>query len=223
MNRTKMSSLQMTLPDFEPTIAAKTHSRITSMNRWKRYRWYKTLSPEEKERAMRIVEFARRATISKNNPMKRPEVRAKFRGENNPAKQPDVRAKISAANSGENNPSWKGGISFLSYCPAFNDRVKEHIRNLCGRTCTVCGKSILQYFRMGSKKIRLHIDHLDENKMQGCDDWEWRLTALCPSCHSKMQKQGIPQHLLLQLLLVNNKRHQTNFLFGSDNHSENKD
>lgn len=202
----------------ESMIAGKTHSRIMSMNTWKRYRWYKTILPEEKKKAMGIVEAARRAKISgENNPMKRPDVRAKFSGENNPAKRPDVRAKISAANTGKNNPSWKDGISFGPYCPAFNDKMKEHIRNLYNRTCTICGKSVLQYFRINNKKwARLHIDHLDENKMQGCNDWEWRLTTLCPSCHSRMQNQKSPHHLLLQLLLVNNKKYQTNFLFGDE-------
>lgn len=38
-----------------------------------------------------------REKISKNNSMKRPEVRAKIMGENNPTKRPEVRAKMRAA------------------------------------------------------------------------------------------------------------------------------
>jgi hypothetical protein len=136
----------------------------------------------------------------------------------------EIKTKISAAHagktlteehkaklSGKNNHFWKGGVSFEPYCPAFNNGKKEHIRNLCNRTCTVCGENILRYFRAGKRHMRLHVDHLDENKMQGCNDWKWRLTALCPSCHRKMQNPET--HLLLQLLLLNNKNHQTNFLF----------
>ena len=41
------------------------------------------------------------STAGDNNPMKRPEVRAKFVGENNPSKRPEVRKKISNAKRGK--------------------------------------------------------------------------------------------------------------------------
>ena len=134
---------------------------------------------------------------------KDPKFIAKHTGESNP----------NYGRTGEKHPMWKDGSS-LRYCYRFDEPTREHIRNLCNRTCTICGKSVFQYFKVGCKTwARLHVDHLDENKMQGCDDWEWRLTALCPSCHGKMKKRKIPRHLLLQMLLLNNKKHQTNFLF----------
>jgi len=356
-----MSSVQ-TRQDSESMIGGKTKDEILAM----RYRWcwYKTLSPEEKEEAMRIIETVRRTKISKNNAMKRPDVVArlsaaltgrtftkehkanisaskmghtrskescakqsatitgrvfteehktkisesltgrifseehktslsramtgklrsnesrakqgatisgenhhmygkshseatkakmstvktgKMTGKNNPFfgkthskeardkigtsaveryKDPEYRAKISvsaierwedpeyrASRTGENNPMWKGGASFFPYCPAFNNRLKEHIRNLCDRTCTVCGRSTLQNVNKDGEWLgRLAVDHVDENKMQGCGDWEWRLIALCHSCHGRMNRQE--NHALLHLLLVNNERHQINFLFG---------
>jgi hypothetical protein len=123
------------------------------------------------------------------------------------------KAKMSAAKTGEKNPSWRGGASYLPYCHLFNEELKAHTRNLYDRTCTVCGKSALQNISKDGKWLgRLDIDHLDENKMQGCDDWKWRLTVLCHSCHSRMNRQE--NHTLLQLLLLKNKRHQTNFLLG---------
>lgn len=123
----------------------------------------------------------------------------------------ETKTKMSAAKLGKNNPMYKDGRTFAPYCPAFNNGKKEHIRNLCGRTCIICGKSTLQSIDKNRKWLgRLDVDHLDENKLQGCDDWEWRLTTLCPSCHGKMQNQE--SHLLLRLLLLKNKRHQTNFL-----------
>ncbi len=54
-------------------------------------------------------EARRKMSLSRmgdNNPMKRPEVRAKFIGENNPAKRPEVGKKISEALSGRNHYSW---------------------------------------------------------------------------------------------------------------------
>ena len=260
-------------------IAGKTDSEILAMVNDKRYRWYKTLSPEEKEGAMRTVETARRAKISKNNSMKRPEVRAKLSasltgrifskqwktklsvamtgktrskesrakqsastmGERNhnygktiseeqKAKQSAVmmgrtaseetkaklsavrmgeknhffgkthseesnaknraahigkifskehRAKLSATQTGKNNHQWQGGISFEPYCPAFNDQLKEKIRNRDNRTCVLCGKGEIQ------NGERLSVHHIDADKMQGCNGKSWYLCALCNSCNSR--------------------------------------
>jgi len=44
--------------------------------------------------------------MKENNPMKRPEVVAKFMGDFNPAKRSEVRKKISVKNSGRNNYHW---------------------------------------------------------------------------------------------------------------------
>lgn len=124
------------------------------------------------------------------------------------------RMAMSAAKQNIPFEDWNGFMSFEPYCYRFNEPTKEHIRNLCNRTCTICGKSTLQNISKNRKWLgRLAVDHLDENKMQGCDDWEWRLTALCHSCHDRIHKQRFLCHLLLGLLLLNNKRHQTNFLF----------
>lgn len=76
---------EMTLLDFEPMIGGKTHSEILSMKKWKRHRWYKTISPEKREEAMEIVETVRRAKISA-------------------AWTPEMRAKMSAARTGKNSP-----------------------------------------------------------------------------------------------------------------------
>ena len=80
--------------------------------------------------------------------------------------------------------------------------MKEQIRNLYGRVCVVCGNSALQ------NKRRLDVDHVDENKMQGCDDWEWRLAPLCQKCHGSMNNKQ--NHLLFQLLLLHNKQEEIN-------------
>ena len=47
-------------------IAGKTESEILLMEYSKRRRWYKTLLPEEKKEAMKIVEMERRVKISKS-------------------------------------------------------------------------------------------------------------------------------------------------------------
>ena len=159
--------------------------------------------------------------MGKNNPMygkKRPLHSKRISGENNPAKQPEVRYKISTSHtdpeyrdrhSGKNHWNWKDGASFEPYCLLFNNEKREEIRNKYGRVCIVCGRSTLQNMDKNGKWIgRLDVDHVDENKMQGCDNWEWRLAPLCRSCHSKMYNRQL--HLLLQLLLINNKLKQIN-------------
>ena len=80
-------------------IAGKTELEILSINQNMRTQWYKTILPEEKEKAMKIVEVARRSKIS----------RAVI-GKNNPSfgKSPSekTRAKISVALMGEKNPMY---------------------------------------------------------------------------------------------------------------------
>lgn len=82
----------------EPMIAGKTYSEILSMNRLKRSRWYKTISLEEKEAAMGIVEIGRRDKISLSK-----------MGENNPSfggLSKKTRAKMSIGKMGENHPMY---------------------------------------------------------------------------------------------------------------------
>ena len=43
--------------------------------------------------------------LSKNNPMKNPEIAAKFKGENSPMRRPEVRLKLSESKKGEKNPA----------------------------------------------------------------------------------------------------------------------
>jgi len=90
-----MSSLQMTPPDSEPTIAGKTHFEILSMPSSTRCRWYKMISPEEKEEAMRVVSVVRRAKSSaaRTEYWKDPKNIARISGEYNPTKRPEVKAK----------------------------------------------------------------------------------------------------------------------------------
>ena len=106
---------------------------------------------------------------------------------------------------GSKNPAWKGGTSFLPYCHLFNKRKREEIRNKYLRTCIVSGISALQNGQ------RLCVDHVDENKMQGCDGIPWRLVPLSRCIHGRMVT---PQnHLLLELLIYGNKQLEMNYMF----------
>ena len=104
----------------------------------------------------------------------------------------DTRHKMSEARRGELNSAWRGGISFEPYCPAFNDRLKESIRNRDNRTCVLCGASEIQNGQ------RLSVHHIDADKMQGCNGKNWYLCALCRSCNTR------PDTVEKEFLIVSN-------------------
>lgn len=147
-------------------IAGKTESEILSMGYQKRYLWYKMILPEEKEKAMGIVEIVRRcklsaANIGENNPnfgkipseesnIKRrmawtSEMREKERaarvGENNSrygvSPSEETRVKQSAAMSGENNPNFNNWSSRAPYCRLWDEPLRERYRNYWGRRCVL--------------------------------------------------------------------------------------
>lgn len=80
---------------------------------------------------------------------------------------------------GKNNPNWQGGISYEPYCPAFNETVKEYIRDKYMNMCFLCSKTEKE----NGRKLAVH--HIDYNKEQGCNQHEWRLVPLCISCNVK--------------------------------------
>ena len=95
----------------------------------------------------------------------------------------ETRQKLSEAlkgkYTGENSSQWQGGISFGRYCPRFDEKIREEIRDKYQHECFECGKSEKQNGR------KLDVHHVDFNKEQGCNEHEWRLIPLCHSCHSK--------------------------------------
>jgi hypothetical protein len=89
----------------------------------------------------------------------------------------EVKLKQSLAKRGEKSPTWKGGISFEPYCPAFTKALKEEIRNKFGRRCFLSGQ-----FEKGR---RLSIHHCDYLKSQGCKGQRWSLLPLELRWHSR--------------------------------------
>lgn len=89
----------------------------------------------------------------------------------------ETRRKIGAAKNGENNPHWRGGISFEPYCPKFNNEFKERVRSFFGHRCAECGEPQNGY--------KLHVHHVNFNKMSCCDGTPPLFVPLCTSCHSK--------------------------------------
>jgi DNA-binding CsgD family transcriptional regulator len=91
-------------------------------------------------------------------------------------KKYDIGTRSASDLKGPLSSGWKGGISFLPYCPEFNDNLKEKIRTEFGRVCYLCGKTEVDE----GKGLCVH--HIDYNKKQGCGH-KWALIPLCNSCH----------------------------------------
>ncbi len=82
---------------------------------------------------------------------------------------------------GSNNPSWKGGISFLPYCPKFNNELKEMVRNRDNYMCQNpdCSYTQLESLLLCNMKLSVHHIHYDK------ENCEPDLITLCNKCNCK--------------------------------------
>jgi len=89
---------------------------------------------------------------------------------------------------GKNSRNWQGGKSFEPYCPKFNEKKKEEIRNQYGRKCYVCDKLESEQKKeqkeRGKRQFRLSVHHTDSDKEQGCNGKVWKLVPTCIHCHN---------------------------------------
>ena len=106
---------------------------------------------------------------------------ANFQGENHPmfGKHHTMKAKKKMSiNNGlrkhpEKSSFWKGGISYLPYCPKFNKILKERIRDRDNHICQLCN------VKENGEKLSIHHIHYDK---PNCDP---DLVSLCRLCHAK--------------------------------------
>jgi len=101
---------------------------------------------------------------------------------------------------GEKSCRWKGGISYLPYCPKFNRKLKEEVRNKYKRKCFLCGKTEAEN---DGKNMCVH--HIDYDKEQGCNGKTFELVPLCKSCHSKTngERDGYKNEIINKLRSIN--------------------
>jgi len=88
----------------------------------------------------------------------------------------EYRKKLSDAQTGEKSVRWKGGISFIPYCPKFTKHRKKAVRDFFENKCLCCGSESIE---------KLSVHHIDHNKNQGCDGIPFNLVPFCRSCHGK--------------------------------------
>ena len=172
-------------------VTEETRCKISEANKGRKHseeakkKMSNAMTPERKSRRSEIMKGKKNPMYGKN-----------FSEEH--------RHKLSEANHGENNPMWQGGMSYEPYCPLFNEKKKEEIRNQHMRVCVITGKSALQ--NGGIERLTVH--HIDNNKQQGCDDVKWRLVPVTQSWNSKLKNKQAG--LLLNFLLIKNPRAQIN-------------
>jgi len=105
---------------------------------------------------------------------------------------PETIEKMREACKGEKSYRWLGGVSYLPYCPKFNRKLKEEVRNKYGRKCFLCRKS---EFENDGKNMCVH--HIDYDKDQGCNGKIFELVPLCRSCHSKTNGERDSQRIMI--------------------------
>lgn len=182
-----------------PPVSEETKKKISESQRGdKSWCYGEKRSPENRAKISAALKGRKftpewRAKISQTR-----KVRGVSTGENNPMfgvpspmtgkhQTEESRKKISDSHKGEKNPmygktrelcpTWKGGLSFEPYCPKFNASKKEEVREHFNRTCFICGSK--------ENGRKLHVHHVDYNKLQGCKGKQWALLPLCLSCHTK--------------------------------------
>lgn len=104
------------------------------------------------------------------------------------------RKKLSESKIGkvkELSNNWQGGISFEPYCPKFNNKLKEKIREQYNRKCLNCGKDEKDNITKTGKHEKLCVHHVDRDKEQGCNGKAWNLIPLCRSCHQKIHNKKL--------------------------------
>lgn len=115
--------------------------------------------------------------------------RDRILGNKNPSKRLDVRKKISESLTGKyvgsKSPNWKGGLSFEPYCSKFNEKLKQQVRDQYDNCDFMSGLPDYICNVLNGKVWKLDVHHVDSNKMQGCDDHEWKLVPLSRSNHGR--------------------------------------
>lgn len=89
------------------------------------------------------------------------------------------------SHSGVNHPGWKGGVTYEPYCPMFNNKFKEYIREKFNRICFCCGNHENDNITSSGIHQKLSVHHIDYDKVDICNGKSWPFVPLCIICHNK--------------------------------------
>lgn len=217
-------------PNSEPIIAEKTHSEILSMGNDERGRWYKTILPEEKKEAKKIVNIVMRVKVSaalKGRPKSKETIskmsKAKT-GTNHPlygttnseetcakrkeAWTPEKRAEQSEHMKGENNPMKRPDVIVKHKASMNRPEViakcsGEYHHNWQG------GKSFEPYGPEFNAQLKNQIKERDNHTCQECHQTEDQLGYPLSAHHIDYDKRNnSPENLIS---LCHSCHAQTNF------------
>jgi hypothetical protein len=106
---------------------------------------------------------------------------------------PETREKLRKAATGPRNANWRGGLSRQPYSWAFNNRLKEDIRQRDGKRCQLCGAPQLEFSRS------LCVHHIDYNKS---NNDPVNLITLCPGCNVRANRNRNHWMALFQEMMI---------------------
>ena len=98
---------------------------------------------------------------------------------------PEGRKRYSAAQQHIPYEKWEAFACDQKYCPAFNEACRESNREKYGRRCFICGLPESENVTKRGEHRKLAVHHIDLNKMQGCDGYDWRLIPTCLQHHDR--------------------------------------
>lgn len=82
--------------------------------------------------------------------------------------------------TGSGSSSWRGGVGKLPYAYTFTKQLKEEIRRRDGYQCRICHMTQLEH--LGRYKTRLHVHHIDFDKMNSHPS---NLLTACTACNTR--------------------------------------
>jgi len=100
-----------------------------------------------------------------------------------------IATKDTQFKSGEQHINWKNGASFKPYCPKFNNKFKEKIRDRFNRKCFLCliteEEQMRKQQECGKRSFKLSVHHINYDKNCLCEETKCKFVPLCHSCHAK--------------------------------------
>lgn len=150
-----------------------------------------------KENPAKRPEVRKKISDSVNKLYEDPEYKARFQGENNPmfgrtgVDNPNYgrevtfeeRIRQSCVMRGISIADFDGFASESKYCDKWNEKIRQTVRDLYGNCDFMSGIPDYICNILKGKVYRLDVHHVDGNKMQGCDEHNWKLVPLSRRNH----------------------------------------
>lgn len=112
----------------------------------------------------------------------------------------EIKKKMSASRQGDKHPNWQGGLSYLPYCPKFNNELKESIRKRDNYTCQNPNCQLTQTESISLFNLSLCVHHVHYDKENCFPD----LVTICNVCNLKANNHR-KFHEQLYMNILNNK------------------